>query len=314
MPAVPFARFTEEVLALYAPPLRRKATYLKMRQVLGEFAALQPRPKKTSDIGPALMTRWLAAYREKRKPITSASLLISFRAACNIARKMGWLRVTPWDIRKDWISADDCADDDDAPGAIRHHSIEDLLRVLDRAALEAAEGGWEPARLQALVATYIYTGLRKKEALGLQRPDVDLGARIIKVKSRRRRKLKTRASAAPVGVPDELAPILDVWLRRAGSDWVFPNKSGTGFWNEGRPGKKPLDQVKALGQRAGVAGLTIQSFRHSLATHAGRFGLGPLALKAQLRHTSLGTQEHYIESDLANIRAIASQIRFRAGS
>lgn len=309
MPAVTFTRLAMEVRALYRPPHRRLATFKKMDSALREFEALGV--AKTSEITPILITRWIERH-QARKPITNATVLGTFRAACNYAKTMGYLRITPWDVRKDWIEVPD--EDPDEPPTKRHHSIEDISRVLKLASEEAGGGGWEEARLHALVNTYAFTGLRKMEALGLKRNDVDLAGRIIKVRSRRKRTLKTKASAQPVGIADDLAVILDLWLRRCGNEWVFPNKLGTGHWLGGKPGKKPLDQIKALGVRAGVTGLTILSFRHSIATHAARWGLGPLALKELLRHTFVTTQDHYREIDLANRVAAARRISYKTVS
>lgn len=307
MPAVAFDRLATEVRALYEPPHRRKATFLKMDQALREFGTLSG-VRKTTDITPVLIIRWLNGHQD-RKPISNASLLSSFKAACNYAKKQGYLRVTPWEIRRDWIEVPE--DDPDEP-TIRHHPIADIARVLNLAADEASGGGWNEARLHALVNTYAFTGLRKMEALGLKIADIDMQARIIRIRSRRKRTLKTKASAQPVGIADDLVPVLETWLRRCGSDWVFPNKLGTNHWSGGKPGKKPLDEIKALGSRAGVPGLTILSFRHSIATHAARWGLGPLALKELLRHTFVTTQDHYREVDLANRVAAARCITYQS--
>jgi integrase len=308
MPAVTFARLSEEMLAIYSPPHRRPATLKKMRRALAELASAGC--VKSVDLSPHLLTRWAAEHTD-RKPISSASVLISIRAVCTYAKKMGYLRVSPWDIRKDWLPMED--DSEDEPVQVRHHSITQVRAVLDLAEREAAPGGWSEARLYALIATYAYTGLRKMEALGLKASDVDIAEGIISVKSRRRRRLKTRSSAAPVGIPAELAPIIDIWMRRSGSEWVFPGKRGVCPWVGGSPGHKPLDQIRALGDRAGVKGLTIKSFRHSLATHMKRWGCGPLAVKDQLRHGDVKTQSYYLENDLADLRETASKISYRTG-
>ena len=269
MPVIPFTRLSEEMLAIYSPPHRRPATLKKMRRALYELEAAGCR--RSVDLSPLLLTRWASQHTD-RKPISSASVLISIRAVCTYAKKMGYIRVSPWEIRKDWLPIED--DAEDGPEPVRHHSIAEVRGVLIRAEVEALRGGWEEARLHALVTTYAYTGLRKMEALGLKVGDIDFRERVIVVKSRSRRRLKTRASAAPVGIPKELMPVLTRWVKRCGSEWVFPGKRGLVPWTGGSPGYKPLDQIKALGERAGVRGLTILSFRHSLATHMKAWGVG----------------------------------------
>ena len=56
-------------------------------------------------------------------------------------------------------------------------------------------------------------------------------------------------------------------------------------------GHRPLDQVKAAGERAGVQGLSFLSFRHSFATNAASWGLTPEMVKRVLRHTPIRRAE-----------------------
>ena len=313
MPAVPFSRLQKEMLALYEPPFRRKSTWFKMRTVLREFSEL-PSVRKTSDITPIAIAEWLKRHSD-RKQVTNQSYLKSFGAACTYAKKMGYLRVAPSEIRSDWFGQlDEDLDDDDGiavESTKRHHSIQEIVAVLDQADAESLTGAWKEWRTQALIYTYAHTGLRKKEALQLKLADVALEKRIIMIRRRRRRTVKTKSSAAPVGIPDELAVILERWLPRTGCQWVFPGITRKAPWSEGSPGAKPLDMVKSLGSRAGIDGLTILSFRHSISTHCKRFGLGPLELKDLLRHSSIQTQEHYLEKDYPNLRDIARRIDYR---
>ncbi|HXS24467.1 MAG TPA: tyrosine-type recombinase/integrase [Gemmatimonadales bacterium] len=315
MPAVGYRRFEREILDLYAPPHRRLSTFKKMRTVLGEFRSLrrkrsrQPMVQRTSDILPSAILRWLEVH-EDREPITNLSYLNTFRAAVNIAVKMKWVRVSPWAIRSDWITFDD-ADLEEIERKARHFSIPELLKILDQADAEALLGGREAALRQALVYTYAYTGMRKMEALGLRVDDVRLADEVIMLRSHRLRRLKTKASGRPLGIAPELKVVLERWIPQCGSEWLFPGKRRVGPWFNGSVGQKPLDQVKALCLRAGVADGTIQKFRHSLATHAKRLGMGPYEVKDLLRHTNERTQEWYLEDDLINCRAAAQRISFR---
>jgi integrase len=310
MPAITLDHFRSELLALYEPPLRAPATYRQMRQVLREFAELGT-VRKTSDITPTAIAAWLKAFPD-RTAVTAASHLRAFRAACSYAKKRGYLRTSPFEIRNDWVDASPL--ESDQPRRPRHHPMATIARVLQLLDSEAAGGGWEEGRLQALVYTYAFTGLRKSEALYLRKADVDLEARILRVKRRRNFRPKTAASAAPIAIADELGSVLARWLPRTGSDWVFPTKDGKTPWTSGGPGKKPLDMVKAAGRRAGVDGLTILSFRHSFATHSKRWGFGPLELKDWLRHTDIDTQGWYLEDDLENLRLSSRSITFKTVS
>ncbi|MEJ7637468.1 MAG: site-specific integrase, partial [Singulisphaera sp.] len=242
MPAIPFPRFVQELLELYRPPLRSKATRTKMAQVLREFAAL-PALRKTSDLSPPAIAGWIAAH-PARSAVTTHSLLRSLRAACRYARIRGYLRADPFEWRSpaNWIRPDEVRDPRD-----KHHPAEAIARVLDLADRESGGGSWSAGRLQALAYSYAFTGARKSEILGLEVADVDLAGRLILLKSNARRRLKTRGSAQPVAIAEDLAEVLALWLPRTGSPWLFPGVTLRGPWLAGGPGVRALDQVKQLG-------------------------------------------------------------------
>lgn len=296
--AVPYGRFAAEVLAIY--DFRAKKTVAKMRQVLRELVELV---EDTSGITPAAIARWRKAH-PSRAPATVHSLLRSLNAALQIAVSSGYLRSNPLDVKQLWP---DVVRDDDEP---RHHSLAEIRQVLTH--LRSQSGfGWHQQRLYALTATVAYTGVRKLEALHLTIPDVDFAARCVRIVSRRAR-LKTRASAQPVGLPDELAAILRCWIPKTGAIWLFPGATRRSPWTGGPPGHKPLDRLKAEAQAAGVDGFTFQSLRHSWATHAEIWGLGETMIQRQLRHTSRKTQQAYRHADLANLATSVRSISFFA--
>jgi integrase len=68
--------------------------------------------------------------------------------------------------------------------------------------------------------------------------------------------------------------------------------------------------IAALGERAGVPGLTILAFRHTVGTLAEAWGIGELALQRLLRHSQPATQQHYRHPDLALMRQAVARIRF----
>jgi integrase len=229
--------------------------------------------------------------------------------------------MTPFDVRRKWVKVS-------IEPRKRHHSMEDIRRVLDLLAREVDEADgwprWRARRLLALASTFAYTGLRRDEGLKLRVEDVDLDRRVIFLMERKGRRLKTEASAQPVPIPDALAPILEDWmshrmdreeggyhfLRDEECPWLFPGVSRRNAWTGGPRGHSPLDVLKAAGERAGVHGLNFLSFRHSFATHAESWGLSPAMLQRVLRHTTLGTQSHYRHADLDNMRAAVDRISF----
>ena len=321
---VPFARFRAELLKLYEPPLRARATYRRMKQTLDLVVTLVGPDGTTADLNPTLLARLIDSRAGQEHPRTTHTTLAYLRSACSYAKSQGYIRTTPWEFRRKWIK----------PGPIRegqHHSREDIRRVLDLLASEvqASEGWprWRARRLLAVVSLFAYTGLRRDEGLRLHVEDIDLERRMIFLVERKGRHFKTEASAQPVPIADALAPLLADWLAHrldaetgrsirgrwtvaADCPFLFPNVSRTNTWQAGPTGHKPLDQLKAAGERAGVPGFTFLSLRHSFATHAEAWGLSPAMLQRVLRHTSLGTQKHYRHADIDNMRSAVDGIDF----
>jgi len=117
-------RFRAEVLALYGPPLRAKATHDKMRHVL-DLVASMPGAETTADLTTATVARFLAARPPGEAPHTTYGLLSYLRAACNHAAAEGYVRVSPFTVRKHWLRVPP-AD----PARRRHHSRAEIARVL----------------------------------------------------------------------------------------------------------------------------------------------------------------------------------------
>jgi integrase len=298
----PWNAFAREVLSLYAPPIRRIATYRKMRQALEEFGPLCP---STSDLTPTAIAAWVVAHHA-RGCTTNLSLLKTLRAACTYAMLRGYLTANPfsWRAPTAWVDWD--GPEHEPPV----HTSAEIAAVLHFCNIEAASGDWKAERLRALVYAYAYTGARKRELLGLAMVDVDLPARAITIRTNRRRGLKTRGSAAALPVAPVLHRVLEHWLPLCRSEWVFPGIRRIAPWLEGPAGAKALDQVKALGLRAGVEGLTIASFRHTFASLSESWGIGETMLQRLLRHSSIRTQHAYRHPLAEGMRDAASKIHF----
>jgi integrase len=299
VPAVSFSRFRTEVEEIYS--LRQPATLCIMKQVLREIALVEG-VKKTSDLRPVIIARWLKAH-PTRGAATSHKLLRSLSSAVQIGVASGYFRSSPIAFT---IELPEPADDGEPK--IRHHSIGEVTSVLELARAEALNGTWRAQRRYALVSTYAYSALRKQEALRLQRADVELDKPVLRIRARKR--LKTRASAQAVPIAPPLLPVLEWWLPKCGSTWLFPGATRRGPWTGGPPGYKPLDEVKQLGERAGVPELTIQSFRHSFATHAPMWGISGEMVTRILRHTSPRTKRWYEHEDLDNLVAAVSRVSY----
>jgi integrase len=307
MSSISYDRFISEILDLYRPPQRRKATHDKMRKVLREFGALGG-VTRTSHITPGSIVRWISSHQDRRAT-TNRSYLSSFRAAVRIAAKMGWVKVSPWEIRTDWIPAEDL-DDDHVPPP-RHLSLAEVGRLLEQADAEANDGGWKARRLQCLVYCYLYTGIRKNEALGMLAKDVDLAGRFVRIQPNRKRRLKSRASRRKLALHPELAEVLGHWMPVCGSEYLFPGVQRKGPWLSGLSGYRPLDAVKGLAARAQIPHCTIQALRRTVATHGRRWGWGQLELRELLGHAADETSYFYLEDDLAGQRETIGRIAYR---
>lgn len=324
---IPFDVFRARLLALYEPPMRSHRTMKKMGQVLDQLGALGV--ATTADLTTDLVARWIAARPGPENPTTTLGYLAYLRAACALAAAEGWVRVSPFTVRKTWLRRVE-------PTGRRHHSADEIARVLALLAADVTDrfgwAQWRARRLQALAAVFIFTGVRRDEGLYLCVEDLDLEGRMIAIRPRVGNRLKTEASAAPVPIPDTLAVVLNDWMthrldapvraadvpdsraaypRDMGCPWLFPNTRTPTPWTGGPTGAKPLDKLKAAGARAGVEGLTFQSLRHSWATHAeSLWGLSPATIQRVLRHTTQRTQAHYRHADLPNLRAAVRGIGF----
>lgn len=249
--AIPFDRFSAEVSAVYRPPLRARATARKVGQVLTELHRLGL--QTTADLTPPTLARWIAT-RPDRRPATWRSLLRTARALVSYGRSQGFVARDPFQWRSPaaWLP-----DRDQAEGPARTHLTgAELVQILDRADRESLPGGWSQDRLRALVYTLAYTGMRRREALGLRCADLDLDRALVTIRPNARRPLKTRGSAATLALHPDLVGVLSDWLPRTGGEWLFPGTTFKGPWLEGAPGHRAPDHLRALGERAGVDGVS----------------------------------------------------------
>jgi integrase len=299
---VPWSVLRAEFLPLYERPMRAKATYRQMRQVLDEFPA-----EWIADLHPGRIAQWLQTGPQ-RSPARWRSNLRCLAHIASYAVLRGYLTGNPFKFRpvNDWIRMDA------RPTTARKYSkpADQVALVLKQADLEAAGGSWQAGRMQALVWTYAFTGLRKMEALQLQVADVDLELKVLTIRPKTNWRAKTEASNAEIPIAGPLADRLALWIPRLPPDcpWLFPGARFKGPWLEGPPGSKPIDRIAQLGERAGVPGLTILSFRKSIGTLAKICGIGQLELRDLLRHTNTSTQEYYNEKSPEQLRGAMDKL------
>jgi integrase len=324
MPAIPIARFEREVIENYLGRGKSPNTTKQFRQILRELSAVGV--AKTSHVTDTAICRWIAAWPE-RSPETFKSHLRALSSLCTRMKKKGYLRIDPFDVDgiSEWIRADA------RPSKPRRRwskPADEIKRVLALATAEAQAGGWVAGRLEAYFHTLFLTGARPGEIQRLRIVDFHRRQRTIEIvahwitgKSGRRSwwKPKTIGSAAELPIGDHLVDLLADWTQRVkfGSrrgrlkirdcEWLFPGKMLWGPWINGTTGESPLDQVAALGLRAGVSGLTNKAARKGLGTYA-EIGMTPQGRRKYFRHSDDATGDLYDENDIESRRGDAIRI------
>lgn len=312
---LPWTDFRAEILTLYEPPMRSSKTLAGMRRALDRVEDLGM-VRSTTDLGPVVIAALVKRHPPELSPRTLLGILRCVRVACNYAMTTRRLAVSPFVARplRSWVPPVG------PPTGKRHLGRDEIKRILDLASADSRDlrgwAQWKARRLQALVATLAYCGLRAGEALNLHVGDVMLDVRCIVLVDRGRsggHGLKTAAAAQPVPIPSALTGVLEEWLEHrldappgfqmpAVVPWMFPGLMRRCAWTGGAPGAKPVDAVKALGRRAGVEGATLQSLRRSLATHLEAHGTGQAMITRILRHTSpMTTKAWYQQADVKNM-------------
>jgi len=331
MQAISITRFEREVVANYETRGRAPKTIRQIHQVLRELRSVGV--CRTNQITTAAIERWIGAWPD-RTPVTFASHLRCLSGLCTRLKKLKCLRIDPFEVDgvSDWMRIDARP----APPRRRWSKPADQVRaVLALADHEAKNGSWETGRLRAYVHTLFMTGGRPGEIQRLRLVDVDLRGQAITIcahmitgRGGRRYwwRPKTTGSAGTIPIGGHLARILREWsqrvqwnsrrgkLRITGCEYMFPGKALLGPWTSGGPGETPLDQVKALGLRAGVLDLTCKAARKGLGTYRD-IGLTPQGRRELFRHSDDATGDFYDERAIESRRGDAILIeRFFTGT
>ncbi|MFO0887511.1 MAG: hypothetical protein U0790_00030 [Isosphaeraceae bacterium] len=219
------------------------ATARKMHQVLGHFAELSG-VDSTEGIGPRSVARFVEAKADCR-PETVRGYLSYLSPAFRLASEDGPLRAQSLDLRgpSDWIPAPEVDDEEEDDRGNRGRPVPHRGRGGPAAGLDGGGRSTGPGRLHALASFLLYTGVRRNEALLRKVRDVDCGARIVQIRSRRRARLKKRSAAAPVPMPPALVEVMATWIPMAGDDWLFPGLRGRGPWTGGTIEGRPIGQL-----------------------------------------------------------------------
>jgi integrase len=309
-PALSWQDLHEEFLGFYLPPPHPRSTQFSVSRMLDVCAELGV--KSVSDLTPKLVTKFCARTTGKHgKPITLRTVqgqLVYLKLLCQYAVSQKYLKTDPTLARKVWISDQALSE----PG-LTHLSAAEARDVIRQADAEAASGNRKARRLRMLVYFLAFLGLRKKEVLGLECRDVDMTDRTVLIRRNSKRAVKTgKKGEAYLPLPDPLYEQLCLWLPHCGGKYVIPACDVDKPWMSGGPSSRPLEQLRALGQRAGVYGVNFKIWRSTWATIAeGLWGLTDEQIQRILRHTSpLTSKQFYRHRDLANMRAHMAKVSY----
>jgi site-specific recombinase XerD len=175
---------------------------------------------------------------------------------------------------------------------------EDQLRQLFGEIDTASPVGY---RDYAIMLTLLDTGIRCSELTGLKVTDVDLEARMIKVRGK-----GNKERMVPIGAMVQKA----IWkyLNRYRPEPVIPRYEQVFLTQEGRPLSK--DRLEAIveryGKKAGIMGVRVSphTFRHTMAVTFLRNGGDVFSLQRILGHSQLEVLKVYInlaQSDISRV-------------
>lgn len=188
------------------------------------------------------------------------------------------------------------------PRHLRPGEVEDLIE---------APSGDEPLvrRDRAILELLYAAGLRVSELVGLDWPDVDLSARVLRVMGK-----GSKERMVPFGRPaaEALRRWLEIWesVRDAMDDGepVFLNRNGTRLTD--RSVRRVIDRwVDAAAVARGVHPHTL---RHTFATHLLENGADLRAIQELLGHSSLSTTQKYTHLEVERLLAVYRDAHPRA--
>jgi len=148
----------------------------------------------------------------------------------------------------------------------------------------------DSAAIRAMVATYIFAGLRREEALWLTREDVDLPRRLIRVRAKtvgdQKWQPKTKRNRV-VPISDALYAILLEYAPPDDSPWFFPSPTGK-KWD---PDNFSQD-LRATNKAEGLDWSCLD-FRHTFGSHLAQKGVSLYKIATLMGNSPEICRRHY---------------------
>jgi integrase/recombinase XerC len=187
-----------------------------------------------------------------------------------------------------------------------------MATLFEAATTRAMEGKYADVRNLAILELFYSAGLRLAELRGINRPDLDLLANLVKVRGKGRKERivpvgqhAQRALRTYERVRDELCRTIGLQADRTA---VFLSRQGK------RMSPKAI-QNAVTGWLARVdegAGLSTHSLRHSFATHLLDAGADLRAVQELLGHASISTTQIYTHTSVERLKQVYRKAHPRA--
>jgi integrase/recombinase XerC len=203
-----------------------------------------------------------------------------------------------------------------AEGIAQVRSPRRVPEVVDRYAIdELLEGCPEtPAgvRDRAILELLYGAGLRVGELVTLDLADIDLSARLARVRGKGRKERIVPFGRQAARSIRKYLPHRATWKQRHArhDDALFLNQRG------GRLSDRSIRRIlnAAVTRTAQVHHLHPHALRHAFATHLLEAGMDLRAIQELLGHSSLSTTQMYTSVDLAHLMSVYRKSHPRAGS
>jgi integrase/recombinase XerD len=185
--------------------------------------------------------------------------------------------------------------------------VDDVLRLLEAF---PAEGGPRELRDQALLELLYSTGARISEAIGLDRDDIDAGARTVLLRGK-----GGKQRLVPVGRPALAA--LDAYLVRGRPAFALRGRGLPAVFLNARGARLSRQSAWAVlreaADRAGITGaVSPHTLRHSFATHLLEGGADVRVVQELLGHASVTTTQVYTLVTVDTLREVYATAHPRA--
>ncbi len=179
-----------------------------------------------------------------------------------------------------------------------HLAVEDVTQLIELEPRTNAE-----VRLRAILELLYGAGLRCGELVGLDRDDIDRGARLLRVRGK-----GDKERIVPFG--SRAAEALDAYLalRTDGEAALFVSRGG------GRLSDRSVraQLARRLRQTALALRVTPHTLRHAFATHLLERGADLRAIQELLGHVSLSTTQRYTQVNARHLLNVYSKAHPRA--